>query len=186
MRLKVLSTIAALLLVAACETPVEETQDSSGSGATTQKSASDTTSQSTTGSSSTSTTTTASTQTMAGPKAGSQADLVASVGDRVFFDFDKFSIKPKARGTLERQAAWLKRNPNVTITVEGHCDERGTREYNLGLGQRRANAVKKYLMALGIAENRIATISYGKERPVALASTEAAWAQNRRGVSTVN
>ncbi len=185
MRLKVLSTIAALLLVAACETPVEETQDSSGSGATTQKSASDTTSQSTTGSSSTSSTT-ASTQTMAGPKAGSQADLVASVGDRVFFDFDKFSIKPKSRGTLERQAAWLKRNPNVTITVEGHCDERGTREYNLGLGQRRANAVKKYLMALGIAENRIATISYGKERPVALASTEAAWAQNRRGVSTVN
>ncbi len=187
MRLKVLSTIAALLLVAACETPVEETKEASGSGDAAKQTTTDTTTQTTTGdSTSSSDTQTAAKQTMAGPAKGSQADLVANVGDRVFFDFDKFAIKPKSRGTLERQAAWLKRNPNVTITIEGHCDERGTREYNLGLGQRRANAVKKYLMALGIAENRIATISYGKERPVALASTEAAWAQNRRGVTTVN
>lgn len=121
-----------------------------------------------------------------GPMAGSQEDLVANVGDRVFFDFDSFAIKPRARGTLERQASWLRSHPNITVTIEGHCDERGTREYNLGLGQRRAEAIKKYLMALGVAENRLATISYGKERPVALGSNDTSWSQNRRGVSRVN
>jgi peptidoglycan-associated lipoprotein len=122
----------------------------------------------------------------AGPMAGSQEDLVANVGDRIFFEFDSFAIKPRARGTLERQSSWLRRHPGLTLTIEGHCDERGTREYNLGLGQRRAESVKKYLMALGIAENRLATISYGKERPVAVGSSDASWAQNRRGVSRVN
>ena len=116
---------------------------------------------------------------------GSQEDLVVNVGDRVFFGFDKYNLDGNARSTLEKQAAWLKANSGITITVEGHADERGTREYNLALGSRRANAVKDYLIALGISEARVKTISYGKERPVALGSNEAAWAQNRRAVSIV-
>ena len=116
---------------------------------------------------------------------GSQEQLVAEVGDRVFFGYDKYDLDLKARTTLARQAAFLKANPGVTITVEGHCDERGTREYNLALGDRRANSVKDYLVALGVDIGRVKTISYGKERPVALGSNEAAWAQNRRGVTVV-
>ena len=104
----------------------------------------------------------------------------------MFFDFDKSDIKPEGQKTLERQAEWLKKYPNTTVTVEGHCDDRGTREYNLALGERRANAVKKALVALGIAPNRVSTISYGKERPAVVGDNEAAWAQNRRGVTVVN
>ena len=117
---------------------------------------------------------------------GTQEDLVVNVGDRVFFDFDKYNLDSNARRTLEKQAAWLKTNANLSVTIEGHADERGTREYNLALGERRANAAKDYLVALGISPGRVKTISYGKERPVALGSNEAAWAQNRRGVTTVN
>lgn len=117
---------------------------------------------------------------------GTQEDLVVNVGDRVFFDFDKYNLDANARRTLEKQAAWLKSNSGVSVVVEGHADERGTREYNLALGERRANASKDYLVALGISPNRVKTISYGKERPVALGSNEAAWAQNRRSVTTVN
>ena len=117
--------------------------------------------------------------------AGSQEDLVVNVGDRVFFDFDKFNVDRKDRDTLDKQAAWLKANPSVSITVEGHADERGTREYNLALGERRANSVKDYLISLGVNPARVKTISYGKERPVAVGSTNAAWAQNRRGVTKV-
>jgi len=180
MRLQVISSIAALLLVAACETAPEETSDSAGSGSATTSSSSNTTSSSAGA--------TASSDAMkpAGPMKGSQEDLVANVGDRIFFEFDSFAIGPRARGTLERQASWLNRYGNITLTLEGHCDERGTREYNLGLGQRRAEAVKKYLMALGVAENRLATISYGKERPVALGSNDQSWAQNRRSVARIN
>jgi peptidoglycan-associated lipoprotein len=116
---------------------------------------------------------------------GTQEDLVANVGDRVFFDFDKYDIKAEGRATLDRQAAWLKRYSNIRLVIEGHCDERGTREYNLALGERRANAARQYLINQGIAANRLETISYGKERPVALGSNEAAWAQNRRAVSVV-
>ena len=119
------------------------------------------------------------------PVPGSQDDLVVNVGDRVFFGFDKYSLTAEARATLEKQAAWLNKYPAVTVALEGHADERGTREYNLGLGERRANSVKDYLVALGIAPNRLKTISYGKERPVALGSNEAAWAQNRRSVTMV-
>ncbi len=121
-----------------------------------------------------------------GPMAGSQEDLVVNVGDRVFFDFDQSTIVAAAEKTLKRQAAWMKQNPSVTVTVEGHCDERGTREYNLALGERRDTSVKNYLVALGIAPSRIATISYGKERPEALGHNEAGWAENRRGVTVVN
>ena len=117
---------------------------------------------------------------------GSQQDLVVNVGDRVFFEFDKSTLLPEGRATLDRQAAWMKLYPANTVTVEGHCDERGTREYNLALGARRANAVKDYLVGAGIDPARVRTISYGKERPVALCSDESCWSQNRRGVTVVN
>ena len=117
---------------------------------------------------------------------GSQQDLEASAGDRVFFAFDRSDISAEARESLTRQADWLRRYPNVTVTIEGHCDERGTREYNLALGERRAQAVKNVLVALGIPASRITTISYGKERPIVVGSNEEAWAQNRVAVTTVN
>lgn len=117
---------------------------------------------------------------------GSQQDLEASAGDRVFFAFDRSDITPESQQILERQADWLRRYPNVTVTIEGHCDERGTREYNLALGERRAQAVKNVLVALGIPASRISTISYGKERPAVVGSSEEAYAQNRRAVTTVN
>ncbi len=116
---------------------------------------------------------------------GSQEDLVANVGDRVFFAFDQYALDGKSRAVLDKQAAWLNANPSVTVTIQGHCDERGTREYNLALGERRANSAKDYLVQLGINPSRVVTISYGKERPVALGSNEAAWAQNRRSVTVV-
>jgi len=117
---------------------------------------------------------------------GSQQDLEASAGDRIFFAFDRSDISPEARETLSRQADWLRRYPNVTVTIEGHCDERGTREYNLALGERRAQAAKNVLVASGIPASRISTISYGKERPAIVGSTEEAYAQNRRAVTVVN
>src|SRR5499433_1955510 len=117
---------------------------------------------------------------------GSQQDLEASAGDRVFFSFDRSDISAEAREILTRQADWLRRYPNVTVTIEGHCDERGTREYNLALGERRAQAVKNVLVALGIPAGRISTISYGKERPEIPHSDDTSYAQNRRAVTTVN
>jgi peptidoglycan-associated lipoprotein len=116
---------------------------------------------------------------------GTQEDLVVNVGDRVFFGFDKSDVSAEARATLDRQAAWLKKYPSVKVTVEGHCDERGTREYNLALGERRATSAKNYLVAAGISADRLKTVSYGKERPAVLGSNEAAWAQNRRAVTVV-
>ncbi|MBV8934911.1 MAG: peptidoglycan-associated lipoprotein Pal [Alphaproteobacteria bacterium] len=117
---------------------------------------------------------------------GSQQDLEASAGDRIFFAFDRSDITPESQEILARQAEWLRRYPNVTVTIEGHCDERGTREYNLALGERRAQAAKNVLVALGIPASRISTISYGKERPAVVGSSEEAYAQNRRAVTTVN
>ncbi|MCS6878609.1 MAG: peptidoglycan-associated lipoprotein Pal [Geminicoccaceae bacterium] len=117
---------------------------------------------------------------------GSQQDLEVNVGDRVFFAFDSAALDDAARQTLERQAAWLKQYPAVSVTIEGHCDERGTREYNLALGERRAQAVKNYLVALGISPDRIRTISYGEERPADPGHDETAWALNRRAVTVVN
>ena len=116
---------------------------------------------------------------------GSQQDLAATAGDRVFFAYDRSDISSEAQQILQRQAEWLKRYPNVAATIEGHTDERGTREYNLALGERRAQAVKNVLVALGIPASRLSTISYGKERPEIPHSDEQSYAQNRRGVTVV-
>ena len=161
MRYKILSLFAAVALVSACET----VSDSGGSAVGGAK---------------------ATSFTSPMVKSGTQEDFVVNVGDRVFYGFDKYNLEAGARKTLEKQAAWLKANRSVTVTVAGHADERGTREYNLALGERRANSVKDYLVVLGINPARIDTISYGKERPVATVSNEAAWKQNRRGVTKVN
>ncbi len=166
MRFKFLTILAATLLLAACETPSEE---SGGSTAAT-----------------TATTSTTTAPTISGPTPGSQEDLVVNVGDRVFFDYDKNDLSPEARATVEALAAWLASYPATTIGIEGHCDERGTREYNLALGERRASSVHDYLVALGVDPGRLSTISYGKERPGVLGSNEESWAQNRRGTFVVN
>ena len=113
------------------------------------------------------------------PAPGSVEEFVKTVGDRVYFDFDKSNLSHEARATLSRQAAWLNRYPNVRILIDGNCDERGTREYNLALGARRASAARDYLVSLGVAPERISTISYGKERPIDPRSNEEAWAKNR-------
>jgi peptidoglycan-associated lipoprotein len=119
------------------------------------------------------------------PIPGSQQDLEVSVGDRVLFDYDSSVLDPVATQTLDRQAAWLKQYPDIIVTIEGHADERGTREYNLALGDRRASAVKNYLVALGVSGDRLLTISYGEERPADAAHDDSAWAQNRRAVTVV-
>ena len=117
---------------------------------------------------------------------GSAADFKAKVGsDTVLFDTDSYDLDGESRAILDRQIEWLQQFPNVRVTMEGHCDERGTREYNLALGDRRANSAKNYLASRGIAASRINVISYGKERPAAMGSDEGAWAQNRRAVTVV-
>ena len=117
---------------------------------------------------------------------GSRADFLQQVGtDTVHFDTDKSDVNSEGQGILAQQAKWLVAHPNVRVTLEGHCDERGTREYNLALGDRRATSAKNTLVAAGVSPDRINTISYGKERPVATGSDESSWAQNRRAVTVV-
>ncbi|SCA56803.1 Outer membrane lipoprotein Omp16 homolog [Candidatus Terasakiella magnetica] len=155
---KFLGLVGAVALLAACETAPQDGANASGAAAA-QK---------------------------LGPASGTAQDFVVNVGDRVFFGFDQYNLTADARSTLEKQAMWLKKYPNATIALEGHCDERGTREYNLALGERRANAAKEFLVSLGVDAMRVKTISFGKERPVALGHNEAAWAQNRRSVTVVS
>jgi len=121
----------------------------------------------------------------AGIVPGSQEDLVANVGDRVFFDFDSARLRADAKGTLDKQSAWLEKYGNVNVQVAGNTDERGTEEYNLALGERRAHSAASYLKAKGVASARLSTISYGKDRPTAQGSTEEAWAQNRNAITSV-
>jgi peptidoglycan-associated lipoprotein len=120
-----------------------------------------------------------------GPVPGSQEDLVANVGDRVFYAFDSSKLSSEATGTLDRQSGWLGKYPQVSVQVAGNTDDRGTEEYNLALGQRRANAARDYLVAKGVASSRISTISYGKDRPTAVGDNEEAWAQNRNAITSV-
>ncbi len=114
-----------------------------------------------------------------GPLPGSQQDFVINAGDRVYFDFDAYSVRSDAQKVLAQQADWLNRYPAVRVRIEGNCDERGTREYNIALGARRANSVREFLIARGVAADRIATVSYGKERPIDPGSGEDAWSRNR-------
>lgn len=169
---KVISLMAALLLVAACET-TPDSSSGSAAGSGSKYGAGDN----------------AGIQSGAlknpNAKPGSVEDFVDNVGDHVWFDFNAYDIKDDDRATLDKQAEWLKKYTSVSITVEGHCDERGTREYNLALGQRRASAVKQYLVAAGVPASRVDTVSYGKERPEVTGSTEEAWAKNRRSVSVI-
>jgi peptidoglycan-associated lipoprotein len=116
---------------------------------------------------------------------GSQQDFVVNVGDRVFFESDQTELTSTAQATLEKQARWLSQYPRYTITIEGHADERGTREYNFALGARRAESTKSYLAARGVPASRMRTISYGKERPVAVCNDISCWSQNRRAVTVL-
>ncbi len=116
---------------------------------------------------------------------GSQNDLIASAGDRVFFELDKNELSVSSRATLDQQATWLARYPKVNVLIAGNCDDRGTEEYNIALGQRRANAVREYLEAKGVSAQRIQTISYGKDRPTADGDTPEAWAQNRNAITSI-
>ena len=166
-------SIFIVLFVAACATKPKDTADSSGSGSS--SSGSDVSSEGTI------------TETVgSGIVSGSQEDLIVNVGDRVFFGYDSSDLDSDALELLQDQVAWLKQNSDVSVTIEGHCDERGTREYNLALGEKRAQAVKNYLIGLGINPDRVSTISYGKERPAVVGSNDGAWAQNRRSVTLVN
>lgn len=155
MSIKILGALAAVALLAACSHPAAPTQATAGGGAT------------------------------GGIVPGSQEDLVANVGDRVFYEFNQSGLRADAKGTLDKQAAWLSKYGSVNVQIAGNCDERGTEEYNLALGQRRANAAASYLRAKGVAGARLTTISYGKDRPTAQGSDEQAWAQNRNAITSV-
>jgi peptidoglycan-associated lipoprotein len=162
MNIKILGAIAAVALLAACSTPPAPTPAAQAAAPMT-----------------------------AGPIPGSEEDLVANVGDRIFYDFDKSNINGTGSrttsnmATLDKQVAWLAKYPQVNLQVAGNCDERGTEDYNLALGQKRASADANYLMAKGVAKARVTTISYGKDRPVALGSNEDSWSQNRNAITSV-
>ena len=169
---KFLISTLLILFVAACASKPKDAADSSGSGSSSDSSSvEEGTITETSGS---------------GIISGSQEDLIVNVGDRVFFGYDSSDLDSDALELLQDQVAWLKQNSNVSVTIEGHCDERGTREYNLALGEKRAQAVKNYLIGLGISPDRVSTVSYGKERPAVVGSNDGAWAQNRRSVTIVN
>ena len=173
MIIKLLASALFVFFLAACSTTPKDTADSSGSGSTS-------TSSDVSSSAETETTESASIEP------GSQEDLIVNVGDRVFFNYDSAELDNDAQELLQDQVAWLKQCSDVSVIIEGHCDERGTREYNLALGEKRAQSVKNYIINLGISADRVSTISYGKERPAVVGSNDGAWAQNRRSVTIVN
>ena len=173
---RIFALLAIMAFLAACETAPKDAGDTAGSGASSASGSTSSSSES------------ASFLGSSSADAGSmtKAEELVSIGDRVIFDFDSSALSADAKSTLGAQAAFLKQNPAVRITIEGHCDERGTREYNLALGDRRAAAARDYLVAQGIDTACIKTvISYGKERPSVIGSNETAWAQNRRAVSVI-
>jgi len=156
--------LAAGLGLAGCKTTPKTLPPDPGTGATTTTTMPDT--------------------TPGAPVPGSQEDFLASVmSDTVYFDTDRFNIDTADMAALQSQAQWLARYPGKRIIIEGHCDERGTRDYNLALGEKRANSAKNYLVSIGVDAGRITTVSYGKERPIAMGSDEASWAKNRRAVT---
>jgi peptidoglycan-associated lipoprotein len=175
---------AATFFLAACETASQTAGDSSGDSTSSSTTASSSASTSGTGSASSSGSAASSSSSSA---ASDDVDSkLAAVGNTVYFAFDSAALTSEAQGTLTRQAALLKMNPATTVTIEGHCDERGTREYNLALGERRASASRDFLLAQGIDAARVRIISYGKERPAVQGSNEEAWAKNRRAATIIN
>ena len=182
---KILLSIFLAIFISACSTTPTDTADTSGSGSS---SSSDT--ELTSGDASILAdleNTTLGGPDGKGPKIepGTQEDLIVNVGDRVFFDYNSADLDSDAQELLQDQVAWIKQH-DVSVIIEGHCDERGTREYNLALGERRAQSVKNYLISMGVSSTRVSTISYGKERPAVVGSNDGAWSQNRRSVTTVN
>ena len=176
---------AATFFLAACETASQTAGDSSGDSSSSSTTASS--SASTSGSGSASSSSSASSASSSSSAASDDVDSkLAAVGNTVYFAFDSAALTAEAQGTLTRQAALLKMNPSATVTIEGHCDERGTREYNLALGERRASASRDFLLAQGIDAARVRIISYGKERPAVQGSNEEAWAKNRRAATIIN
>lgn len=174
MHLKLLTSLAVLLVVAACGTAQEESATYSATGSATGAQSGTQTTATTTGE-----------PAVIENVDRLQDDSLTSVGDRIFFNLDRSDLTPEAQDTLRELAFWLSDRPGVSIALEGHADERGTREYNLALGARRANAARDFLVALGIDERRLTTVSYGKERPEIAGSSEVSWAQNRRSVFVV-
>ena len=181
---RLIALAAVAFFVAACETASQTSTDSAGesSSSTASSSASTSSSSGSSGSSSSSSSGTASSSSAA---VDSVADKLAAVGNTVYFGYDSAVLDGNSQATLFRQAAFLKGNPSLTVTIEGHCDERGTREYNLALGERRAAAARDYLLAQGVDPARIRVISYGKERPVAAGSNETSWSKNRRAATVL-
>ena len=173
------------VFISACSTTPKDTADSSGSGSS---GTSDSVTSTEPSSGDASLLEDLINTPLGGPsiEPGSQEDLIVNVGDRVFFAYNSAELDTDAQQLLHEQAAWLTQYIGTSITIEGHCDERGTREYNLALGEERAQAVKNWLILLGIDSSRLSTISYGKERPAVIGSNEGAWNQNRRSVTTVN
>lgn len=166
---KIAALLGVALLVSACETTPEETGGAMGEGEVAAEPAP------------ASGVETEQVVTPRGPH-----ETLASEGDRVFFDFDRHDLRPEGQAALRRQAALMRANPGLTVTISGHCDERGTREYNLALGERRATAARNFLVEAGVDAGRISTRSYGKDRPIVLGHTEAAWAQNRVAITSLN
>ena len=188
---RLIALFAVAFFVAACETASQTSTDSAGD--TTASSTSSTASAS--GSSSTSSTASSSSgsassgSSSSGSAVGnitSPADTLATIGNTVYFSYDSAALDGNSKGSLFRQAAFLNANPTLTVTIEGHCDARGTREYNLALGERRAAAARDYLLAQGVDPARIKVISYGKERPAMAGSNEESWAKNRRAATVLN
>ena len=172
MIVRIITLFAALGLLAACETAPNTSGDADGTGA----------------SSSTASSSTSSSSADSGSSSEQMtiSDELIQIGDRVLFGFDSYELTSDAKSILDNQASFLASNPSVRITIEGHCDERGTREYNLALGESRASATRDYLVAQGVNPARIKIISYGKERPAVIGSNEDAWRFNRRAVSVIN
>ena len=171
---KILMSVLLAFFITACATTPEDTSDSSGSGSSSSSSSVSSSADS------------GSDDSSGGIVPGSQEDLIVNVGDRVFFGYDSSELDSDAQELLQDQVAWLKQYSDVSVTIEGHCDERGTREYNLALGEKRATAVRDYLVIEGISPDRIRVISYGKEKPAVVGSNDMAWSKNRRAVTTID
>lgn len=186
---RLIALVAVAFFVAACETASQTTADSSGesSSSTAASSASTSSSSGSSGSSSSSSggSSSSSSSSAAADKASAE-EALAAIGNTVYFGYDSSALTADAEGTLARQAAFLNANPALMVTIEGHCDERGTREYNLALGERRGSAARDFLLARGVDSARIRVVSYGKERPAVSGSSEGSWARNRRAATVIN